>query len=91
MKRVSIRCNECIDTHTSSLLDTLQQVFGGDEEVQQALQCITVVTFLDGAKKLAEDNGRRGLEGREKGREGTLDGGVQRFWVLEDKKKQDVR
>ena len=77
-----------IDTHTSSLLDTLQHVFGGDEEVQEALQCITVVTFLNGAKQLAEDDGCRGLKRWEESREGTLDGRVQRFWVLEDKKKQ---
>lgn len=80
----------CLETHTCRLLDALQQVFGGDEEVQQALQCITVVTFLNGAKQLAEDNGRRGLKGWEEGREGTLDRWVQRFWVLRDKKRDWV-
>lgn len=60
------------DTHTSCLLDTLQQVFGGDEEIQQALQCITVVTLLNGAKQLAEDYRCSCLKRREEGREGTL-------------------
>lgn len=59
---------------TSSLLDTLQQVFGGDEEVQETLQCITVVTFLNGAKQLAEDDRCGGLKRWEESREGTLDG-----------------
>lgn len=78
---------KCVDTHTCCLLNTLQQVFGGDEEVQQALQCITAVTFLNGAKQLAEDDRRCGFERREEGRECTLDGRVQRFWVLEDRRR----
>lgn len=70
-------------THTCRLLDALQQVFGRNKEVEKALQRIAVVTFLDGAKQLAEDDGRRGLKGWEEGREGALDGRVQRFRVLQ--------
>lgn len=58
-------------------------MFGRDEEVEKALQSIAVVTLLNGAKELAEDDGRRGLKGREEGREGALDGRVQRFRVLQ--------
>lgn len=64
-------------------MDALQQVFGRNEEVEETVQRIAVVTFLDGAKQLAEDDGRRGLEGWEEGREGALDGRVQRFRVLQ--------
>lgn len=71
------------ETHTCRLLDALQQVFGRNKEVEKALQRIAVVTFLDGAKQLAEDDGRRGLKGWEEGREGALDGRVQRFRVLQ--------
>lgn len=53
------------ETHTCRLLDALQQVFGRNKEVEKALQRITVVTFLDGAKQLAEDDGCRGLKGWE--------------------------
>lgn len=74
-------------THTCRLLDALQQVFGWNEKVEEALQRIAVVTFLDGAKQLAEDDGRRGLKGWEEGREGALDGCVQGFRVLQHKEK----
>lgn len=74
-------------THTCRLLDALQQVFGWDKEVEKALERIAVVTFFNGAKQLAEDDGCRGLEGREEGREGTLDGCVQRLRVLRHEEK----
>ena len=65
----------CItQTHTCRLLYTLKDVLGRDQEVQQALQGVAVVTLLDGAEELAEDDGRGGLEGREEGRQGALDG-----------------
>ena len=71
-----------VSTHTRRLLHALKEVFGWDQKVQQALQCISLVTLLDGAKQLAEDSGCCGLKGWEKGRQGTLDGGFQGFWVL---------
>lgn len=74
--------NKGHETHTCRLLDALQQVFGRNKEVEKALQRIAVVTFLDGAKQLAKDDGRRGLKGWKEGREGALDGHVQRFRVL---------
>jgi len=77
-----------LNTHTCCLLHALQQVFGGDEEVQQTLQRVAAVTLLNGAKQLAENDGRRGLERREEGREGALDGRVQGLRVLEDEKRQ---
>lgn len=64
-------------------MNALQQVFGRNKEVEKALQSIAVVTFLYGAKQLAEDDGRRDLKGWEEGREGALDGRVQRFRVLQ--------
>lgn len=79
-------CTQRICTHTCSLLHTLQQVFGGDEEVQHTVESVTLVTFLNGAKQLAEDGGSGGLERWEQGRQRALDGRVQGFWVLEDKK-----
>lgn len=72
-------------THTCRLLDALQQVFGRNKEVEKALQSIAVVPLLNRAKQLAEDDGSRGLKGREEGREGALDGRVQRFRVLQHK------
>jgi hypothetical protein len=48
-------------------LHALKDVLGRDQEVQQALQGVAVVTLLDGAEELAEDDGRGGLEGREEG------------------------
>ena len=63
-------------------------MFGGNEEVQQAVQCVAVVTLLDGTEQLAEDDGRRSLEGGEQSRQGALDGRVQRFWVLESREVQ---
>lgn len=58
-------------------------MFGRNKEVEKALQSIAVVTFLYGAKQLAEDDGRRDLKGWEEGWEGALDGRVQRFRVLQ--------
>lgn len=84
-------CIECeskyCDTHACCLLYTLQQVFGGDEEVQQTLQCIAFITFLNGTKQLAQDYRCCGFKWWKKSREGTLDGRIQRFWVLEDKQR----
>lgn len=81
-------CNfQHIPTHTCSLLDALQQVFGGNEEVQQALQSIAVISFINGAKQLAEHDGRRCLKRWEEGREGALDRQVQGFWILEYEKR----
>lgn len=64
----------CADTHACGLLDALQQVFGGDEEVQQTLQRVAEVTLLNEPKQLTEDDGSCYLEWREKGGEGTLNG-----------------
>ena len=61
-------------THTCCLLHALEDMLRRDQEVQQALQRIAMVTLLDGAEELAEDDGRGGLEGREEGRQGALDG-----------------
>lgn len=66
----------CPDTHACGLLDALQQVFGGDEEVQQTLQSITRITLLNEPKQLTEDGGSCYLERWEKGGEGTLNGRV---------------
>lgn len=77
----------CADTHACGLLDALQQVFGGDEEVQQTLQCIAGITLLNEPKQLTEDGGCRYLKGREEGGEGTLNGRVEGLRILEDKEK----
>lgn len=57
-------------------------MFGWDKEVQQALQCISMVTFLNGAKELAENSRSGSLKWREKRRQGALNGPVQRGRVL---------
>lgn len=57
-------------------------MFGGDEEVQQTLQRIAAITFLNEPKQLTEDGGSRHLERWEEGGESALDGRVQRLWVL---------
>lgn len=87
IKRVKTDASKYNDTHTCCLLYTLQQVFGGNEEVQQALQCITLITFLNGTKQLAKDYWCRGLKRWKDSRESTLDGRIQRFWVLEDEQR----
>lgn len=51
-------------THTGSLLNTLKDVFGCNEEVQQTLECVSLVTFLYDLEELAQDGGGCGLEGR---------------------------
>lgn len=77
------------DTHACRLLDALQQVFGGDEEVQQTLQRIAAIAFLNEPEQLTEDSGGRHFERREEGGEHALDGRVQRLWILEDKEKTE--
>lgn len=89
----SCLCSGCcsknkLHTHTCSLLDTLQQMFGRNQEVQQALQGIAMVAFLYGPKELADDDGCSDLKRREEGRQGSLDGQVQRFWILETSQSQ---
>jgi hypothetical protein len=51
-------------THTGSLLNTLKDVFSCNEEVQQTLECVSLVTFLYDLEELAQDSGGCGLEGR---------------------------
>lgn len=63
-------------------------MFGGDEEVQQTLQRIATITFLNEPKQLTEDGGSRHLERWEEGGESALDGRVQRLRVLEEKEER---
>lgn len=62
-------------------------MFGRDEEVQQTLQRIAGVTLLNEPEQLTQDGGSRGLEGREQGGEGALNGRIQGLRILEDKEK----
>ena len=69
-------------TYTCSLLYTLQDVLGRNQEVDQASEGVTLVTTLNDLKELAENCGGGGLKGRVKGRQKVLDGLIQRVWVL---------
>lgn len=64
-------------------------MFGRDEEIKQTLQRIAMIALLNGSKQLTEDDGCRSLEGWEECRECTLDGRVQRFWVLQEDKRKE--
>ena len=69
-------------TYTGSLLYTLQDVLGRNQEVYQASEGVTLVTTLDDLEELAENCGGGGLKGRVKGRQKVLDGLIERVWVL---------
>lgn len=69
-------------------MHALEDMFGWDKEVQQALQCISMVTFLNGAKELAENSRSGSLKRREKRRQGALNGPVQRGRVLRWRKRE---
>lgn len=65
------------DTHTGSLLHSVQNVLGWKEKVQQAAQGVSVVTSLDDLEELAEESWGSGLKGRVEHREKVLDRTLQ--------------
>lgn len=52
-----------VDTHTGILLNTLEDVFRRNQEVNEVSQAVTTVRCLHDIKHLAEDRGSGDLEG----------------------------
>lgn len=69
-------------THTCVLLDALEKVFGGHQEVDEVAQAVSAVQRLHHVQDLAEYSGSRGLERWVEGRKCALDAAVQRFRIL---------
>ena len=79
-------------THTGFLLDGLQNLLGGEQEVNEAAKAVSPVLPLHHAKELPQDSGSSGSEGAVQRRQGILDTVVQRLSVLgKFKKKGDFR
>lgn len=71
-----------VGTHTGILLNTLEDVFRRDQEVNEVSQAVATVRCLHDIKHLAEHRGSGGLEGGVEHRQGALDAAIQRLRVL---------
>lgn len=70
------------DTHTGVLLNTLQDVLGRNQEVNEVAQAVPTVGLLHHIKDLAQDRRCRDLKGRVQCRQGALDAAVQGLGIL---------
>lgn len=63
-------------------------MLGRQQEVDQVVQTISLITALHQVEDLTEDSWGRGLEGRVQGGQGSLDAPVQGLRVLKGKAKK---
>ena len=78
-----------VGTHTGILLNTLEDAFRRDQEIDEVSQAVATVRRLHNVKHLAEYRGSGGLEGGVQHRQGALDAAIQRLRVLRGQKQQN--